>query len=337
VLWGLLGILAGVIVVDAIIRIVAVLCILPILERSPPFAVEPTSPAHAAERVAIQTADGLTLHASLHLPGDVAPVGLVIFCPELGGDHWSATWYCQGLLNAGFAVLGFDFRNQGQSDRLPGYAPLHWLTEYEVTDALAAIAYVRDRPELRDLPLGIFGISRGGSAALVAAAHCADIQCVACEGVFSISTLALHYTLRWASLYFPAWVMRFCPVWHIRGTLVLARWVSQFRRHCRYVVLEEWLPRLSGRPIFAILDGRDTYVLPEISESLYQFFPQGSSQRWLVRTAKHNMGREVDPEAYDRRLVEFFSQMVARPSQVAPGTKFLRDAAPRPYNDRVSS
>jgi pimeloyl-ACP methyl ester carboxylesterase len=337
VLWGVLGILAGVIVLDVLIRIVAVVSILPILERSPPFAVEPTSPAPAAERVAFKTSDGLTLHASLHLPGDVAPVGLVIFCPELGGDHWSATWYCRALLEAGLAVLGFDFRNQGQSDRLPGYTPLHWLTEYEVTDVLAAVEYVKRRPELRDLPMGLFGISRGGSAALVAAARCADIQCVACEGVFSISTLALHYTLRWASLYFPSWAMRFCPVWHIRSTLVLARWVSQLRRHCRYVVLEEWLPRLAGRPIFVILDGRDTYVLPEISEALFQYFPQGSSQRWLARTAKHNLAREVDAEEFDRRLVEFFSQMVARPRQAASGTKFLRDAPPRPFNDRVSS
>jgi pimeloyl-ACP methyl ester carboxylesterase len=131
--------------------------------------------------------------------------------------------------------------------------------------------------------------------------------------------------------------MRLYPIWHVRTTLALARCVSQLRRHCRYVVLEEWLPRLAGRPILVILDGRDTYVLPEISESLFQSFPQGSSQRWLARTAKHNMAREVDAEEFDRRLVEFFSQMVVRPRQAASGTKFLRDADPRPYNDRVSS
>jgi pimeloyl-ACP methyl ester carboxylesterase len=337
VLWGVLGILAGFVVLDLLIQVVAVFSILPILERSPPFAVEPTSPAPAAEAVEFQTSDGLTLHASLHLPGDGPPVGLVIFCPELGGDHWSATWYCRALLEAGFGVLAFDFRNQGQSDRLPGYAPLHWLTEYEVTDVLAAVAYLKQRADLRDLPMGLFGISRGGSAALVAAARCADIQCIACEGVFSISTMSLHYTLRWASLYHPTWIMRLYPIWHIRCTLALARWVSQFRRHCRYLVLEDWLPRLAGRPVLVIVDGRDTYVLPEISESLFQSFPQGSSQRWVVRTAKHNMAREVDSHEFDRRIVEFFSQMVALPRQAASGMKLRRDAAARPYNDRVSS
>jgi hypothetical protein len=89
--------------------------------------------------------------------------------------------------------------------------------------------------------------------------------------------------------------------------------------------------------VLVIVDGRDTYILPEISESLYQSFPQGSSQRWVVRSAKHNMAREVDAEAFDRRIVEFFSQMIAKPRQAAPGLKFHLDAAPRSYNDRVSS
>jgi uncharacterized protein len=349
VLLVVVGILAGIVIVDLVVRVVAVIAILPILERSPPFSVEPTSPAPAAERVTFQTPDGLTLHASLHLPVEGHPIGLVIFCPELGGDHWSATWYCRALPPAGFAVLAFDFRNQGQSDRLPGYTPIHWLTEYEVADALTAVEYVKRRPDLCELPIGLFGISRGGSAALVAAARSPEIQCVACEGVFSISTLSLHYALRWASLYFPSWAMRFCPVWHVRSSLFLARWVSQFRRHCRYVVLEEWLRRLAGRPILMIVDGRDTYVLPEISEALFQSFPQGSSQRWAARTAKHNMAREVDPDAFDRRLVEFFSQMAVSTRQTAPGTKSspgtksppatksLREGASRPYNDRVSS
>ena len=157
----------------------------------------------AADRVEFRTLDGLTLHASLHLPLEARPSVTVIFCPELGGDHWSATWYCRALMEAGFAVLAFDFRNQGQSEKMPGYIPIHWLTEYEVTDTLSAISYVKDASDLRELPIGIFGISRGGSAALVAAARSPEIQCVACEGVFSISTMSLHYTLRWASLYHP--------------------------------------------------------------------------------------------------------------------------------------
>jgi fermentation-respiration switch protein FrsA (DUF1100 family) len=110
----------------------------------------------------------------------------------------------------------------------------------------------------------------------------------------------------------------------------MARWVSERRRHCRYVVLEDWLGRLVGRSVLMIVGGRDTYVLPEISESLFERFPQATSRRWLVKTAKHNMAREVDPEEFDRRLVEFFSQMAPRP--VAAPTSVV----PKPWLERVA-
>jgi pimeloyl-ACP methyl ester carboxylesterase len=337
VLTVLFGILAGLIVLDVVIQTAGLIAILPLLERSPPFAVEPTAPAPAAERVSFRTPDGITLHASLHLPLAGQPTGTVIFCPELGGDHWSATWYCRALMEAGFAVLAFDFRNQGQSEKMPGYAPIHWLTEFEITDTLSAIQYVKERADLNELPIGLFGISRGGSAALVAAARSPEIQCVACEGVFSISTMSLHYTLRWASLYHPAWIMKLYPMWHVRSTLAMARWISQARRRCQYIVLEKWVRKLAGRPVLVVVDGRDTYVLPDITESLFQYFPQTTTQRWTVRGAKHNMAREVDTEEFDRRIVEFFSQMSATAQEATPGAKSRSVAIAASMNSRLSS
>jgi uncharacterized protein len=329
VLWVVLGIFAVWIVIDSVIRVIAVFAILPILERPPPFAVEPTAPSPTAEPVTFTSSDGITLRGSLHMPTNGVPRAIVIFCPELGGDHWSAGWYCRALQSAGFAVFGFDFRNQGESDRMPGYAPIHWLTNYEVLDTKAAIDYARQRPDLAGLPIGLFGVSRGGSAALVGAAQSPDVRCVACEGAFSFSTMTLHYALRWSSLYFPSWLLRLLPIWHVRTTLMMARRVSELRRHCRYVILEDWLGGLGNRPVLMIVGGRDTYVLPEISETLFERFPQATSRRWLVKTAKHNMAREVDPEEFDRRMVEFFLQMAPRP--VPAPTSVI----PKPWIERV--
>jgi uncharacterized protein len=202
---------------------------------------------------------------------------------------------------------------------------------------LAAIAYVKQRPDLRQVPLGLLGISRGGSAALVAAARTPDVQCVACEGVFSISTMSLYYTLRWASLYYPTWLMRLYPIWHVRCTLAMARWVSQARRHCRYIVLEKWLRKLAGRPVLVIVDGRDTYVLTDISESLFHSFPQGSTARWTVRNAKHNMAREVDAQEFDRRIVEFFSQMIDSGHSAAPASTSRPETPLGALHGRLSS
>ena len=330
-LWVVVGFLAVVVVIDLIIRVTAVLAILPILERSPPFAVDTIAPSPTAEPVTFASSDGVTLRGSLHLPTNGPPRALVIFCPEFGGDHWSAGWYCRALMGAGFAVFSFDFRNQGESDRLPGYQPIHWLTEYEVRDARAAVDYARQRPDLHQLPIGLFGMSRGGSAAVVVAAQSPEVRCVACEGVFSISTMSLHYTLRWSSLYFPKWFMRILPIWHVRTSLLLTRWVSEIRRHCRYVALEDWLGRLGNRSAMMIVDGRDTYVLPEISEALFEKFPQATSRRWLVKTAKHNLAREVDPEEFDRRVVDFFSQLAPRPAASVSEASVV----PKPWLERI--
>jgi pimeloyl-ACP methyl ester carboxylesterase len=323
VLWAVLAVVAGLVVLDLLIHAVAALVyILPSLERSPPVGVEPSPPCTAAELIELPSGDGLTLRGAVHRPSGISPIGLIIFCPELGGDHWSALRYCRGLLDAGFCVLAFDFRNQGRSDHRPRYSPIHWLTEFEVADALAAAAFASRHPDLRDLPTGMFGISRGGSAALTAGARLPRVRSVAAEGVFSISTMSLHYALRWASLYQPPWVLRLFPTWHFRLTLALTRWLSQRRRRCRYVLLEDWLPKLAGRPLLIIVDGRDTYVLPEISETLFCSFPEGA-QRWLVPTARHNMARDVEPHEFDLRVSRFFLQMVASPGPSPPGPSGL--------------
>ena len=99
-LWVVFGVLAVVVVIDLIIRVTGVLAILPILERSPPFAVETIAPSPTAEQVTFTSSDGVTLRGSLHLPTNGPPRALVIFCPELGGDHWSASWYCRALQSA---------------------------------------------------------------------------------------------------------------------------------------------------------------------------------------------------------------------------------------------
>jgi pimeloyl-ACP methyl ester carboxylesterase len=233
---------------------------------------------------------------------------VILFCPELDGNHWSAMSYCSALWNAGFDIFAFDFRNQGESDALPGYEPLHWLTDYEVADALAALDYVQHHPDLDARRIGLFGISRGGGAALAIAALRPNIRGIVCEGVFSTETLLAHYSLRWAALYVPTWVVDLIPMWHFRQTFALVRLVSERRRHCRYTRLERLLPRLRDRSVLIIAGKRDTYVHPDVSLEIRERIGSESAEFWLVPDAKHNGAREVHPEAYDQKVTEFFSQ-----------------------------
>ena len=324
--WELVGLLLVIAALDLAVRIASISIIVPIFERKPLFNVRQTAPDPAAEEVWFPTTHGLTLRGSLYRHEDRPARGLVIFCPEMSGSHWSAMSYCEGLYRAGFDIFAFDFRNQGDSDHLAGYDPLHWITEYEVADVLAALSFARERNGLRHLPVGLFGISRGGGAALIAGARSRDIRCIACEGAFATATMQEFYAERWAALFVPAWVMRLVPRWHLRQTIALARWVSQLRRGVRYVDFQRWLPLLRGRPVLMVADGADTYVNPEIPRRMARRIGGSQLRLWHVPGAKHNQARHLVPDEYDSMLAQFFSVL-------SPQLSAVREARPVDQSD----
>lgn len=320
--WGLPAIAASLLLAEVLLRLFSLKVVLPIFERRPPFNVRPVGPDLDAEFVHFAAADGLSLAGSLYRPvGE--PLGVIVFCPEFGGTHWSAPSYVGGLTEAGFAVFAFDFRNQGESDVERGYAPTHWLTEKDVADAAAAVDYISRSDEFGDLPLGVFGVSRGGNAALAVAARRPQVRAVAAEGAFPTDTMMLYYAYRWAELYVPAWFVRLLPEWHLAETLRFARRVSGLRRGVRYAVLERSLPRLRNRPVLLITGGKDSYVAPAIAEQMRRGIGPSCGAVWVVPGAKHNQARLVATDEYDRRLIAFFSRIAVPTEPVRTGPRLV--------------
>ena len=168
--WIILAIVALLAVIEWFVQRKTISIIRPIFETSPTFNVESFDADPTAESVRFRTSDGLELAGAIHRHKDLEPKGLVLFLHEFGSTHRSAMSYCEALWNAGFDIFAFDIRNHGDSESLANYKPLHWLTHYEVADALAAVDYIQSRDDLKNLPLGVFGISKGGGAALAIAA-----------------------------------------------------------------------------------------------------------------------------------------------------------------------
>lgn len=314
--WLLLIVLT-ILFVDLAIRVFYVRLILPQFETRPPFNVEPHPACPRTETVATTTDDGLVLRGRLYRSQELRPRGLILFCPELDGNHCSAPFYCAGLLDAGFDVLSFDFRNQGDSDAQPGYHPIHWPTTGELRDADAALRFISSREDLRDLPLGLMGISRGSLVALIAAAENPQVRAVCGEGTYTIDSLLEHFTLRWARVYVPEWLVSILPLWHYRITLRMVRWVSEWRRGVRYAIAERRLPQLRDRPVLLIAGARDNYVQPEVIRGIAAKI--GSRCHvWEVPDAKHNQARETLPDEYDRQVVEFFAALAPVTAEPAP-------------------
>jgi pimeloyl-ACP methyl ester carboxylesterase len=116
--------------------------------------------------------------------------------------------------------------------------------------------------------------------------------------------------LRWKSVYTNRIARRLVPDWHTRGTLALARRLSEWRRGCRYANFDRGLARLKNRPVFLIRGSRDSYAPKAITEDMASRIGP-AAQIWEVAGAKHNRARQVDEREYDRQLVAFFRGQAA--------------------------
>ncbi|MFM8475611.1 MAG: alpha/beta hydrolase [Planctomycetaceae bacterium] len=270
-------------------------------ERPPAFNVVPAQPLPAALPITFKAADGLLLHGCLMNSELPDPPGLVLFLPEHRGNHWTAYRYCQALIDQGYVILAFDFRNQGESESLEGYSPSHWMTEYEMQDVAAAMEFIGSHHLLSTLPIITFGVSRGGVAALLAACRYHRIRGVIADSAFGTITTLRFFADRFAGLYVPESLFRFFPEWHISGTLRRVMALSERRRNCHYVHLEDEVHHLESRSVLLISGSADSYISTEVARRLQQLAGSGT-QLWIARGARHNSARLLHTEEYDRRV-----------------------------------
>lgn len=282
-----------------------------IFEERPFFVTEEGVPFADAEAVSFGTEDGMTLQGSYWRCGGASRRGLIVFCHEFLSNRWSAAEYCAPLHEAGFDILTFDFRNHGDSDALDGYEPLQWVTDYEVADVRAALQYAENRGGPGDI--GLFGISRGGAAAICAAALDRQVRAVATDGAFPTSGTQVHYIYRWARIYSPVhWLFVHFPRWYVRAMAwMTCRQVGR-RRRCRFTSVERAMVRLRDRPLLMIHGQRDNYIVPEIVQEMLRF-TRSKAQLWIAPKAKHNQALATARDEYTKRLVDFFRRHLGRP------------------------
>ena len=276
-----------------------------IFENVPPFNIVAETANPDAEILQIPAADGTGLQGSL-INGQLAePKGLVLFLPELRGNHWLAQRYCEALIQNGYVVMSVDFRSQGESAVKPGYVPIHWITEYEMADVEAMLHFIESHPFLSSLPLLVYGVSRGGVAALVAACRYPRVRGVVADSAFGTMLMTRYFVDRFVSHVIPGWVYSLLPGWHVDLTLRQAMQLSENRRHCRYVHLEFERESLDSSRVLLISGGRDSYVTPAIAERLRSIIGE-NCRLWIAPGAKHNMSRSICREEYDRRILHHF-------------------------------
>jgi pimeloyl-ACP methyl ester carboxylesterase len=307
---------AGLVLLAAILFTLYILCnysgiVTRIFEEKPLFIIPKGEPIAGAEDVRFRTRDGLTLAGSYLKTPLSKRRGVVLFGPEFGSNRWSCHAYCGYLLEYGFDVFTFEFRNHGESEIEKTYEPLQWVTDRELTDIQAAIEHLKKRPDADSHGIGFLGVSRGGGAGLLAAAEDPWIRCVVTDGAFASVTTVVPYMKKWVAIYIDGlklqhWLPRFF-FWVI--AVIMLRRIGR-RRGCHYPSLERAIARIAPRPLFVIHGEKDTYIKPDIARKLFDFAREPKAF-WLVPSAKHNQALHVAAEDYQRRVLEFFVEHLA--------------------------
>ena len=291
-----------------------------IFQEKPLFIAPRGQPIPEAEDVRFRTPDGLTL-AGCYLRGVRPRRGVILFGLEFGSNRWSCLPYCEHLLEAGYDVFSFETRGQGDSECQPGYEPLQWVTDFEVSDAKAALAYLKGRPDADPHGVGFFGISKGAGAGLFAAVGDPHVRCCVTDGVFGVYTTLVPYMRHWFRIYNNRLLIQaLIPTWYygMVGLSGLRR--VQRVRGCRFPLLEKVLPRLAPRPLLMIHGGADTYIKPEMARALFAR-AQEPKELWVVEGAKHNQALVTHGEEYRRRVREFFDKHLAQEGNLSQRRK----------------
>jgi putative phosphoribosyl transferase len=126
------------------------------------------------ERDVSIASDHATLDGTLGVPSQ--PTGVILFAHGSGSSRFSARnrFVARVLRDAGLGTLLLDLltHNEEQVDEVTRH---HRFDIGMLADRLvAAVDWLEQAPETAGLPVGLFGASTGGGAALVAAAHRPD-------------------------------------------------------------------------------------------------------------------------------------------------------------------
>jgi dienelactone hydrolase len=211
------------------------------------------------------------------------------------------------MAEAGFVALTFDYRGFGQSEGPPG----RLIPMEQVEDARNAITFLGAQPDVDRGRIGIFGTSFGGGIAIVAAGLDPRARAV-------VSNMPVCNGRRWLRGMRPYWDwVRFLSQLEAdRVSCVLtgeSKWVDraviappdpaadrthsrqparpQLRLESGQAVLEfnpeEFVERISPRPLLMIVAAEDTRVPPEVSLPTFERAREPKTLRTLQGVEHH--------------------------------------------------
>jgi len=197
------------------------------------------------------------------------------------------------LVRHGYGVLLFDRRGEGDSEGDPN--AVGWAGDRDIK---AAIAFLRERPDVDADRIGGIGLSVGGELMLETAAETDALKAVVSEGA-GIRSVREASELPGAGKWFAL------PIWGgiSAGTAV-------FSNHAPPPNLNDMVERISPRPVFFIYSAHGQGG-EELSQDFYESAGEPKDV-WKVQEGGHVGGAEARPREYERRLTAFFDEALLK-------------------------
>jgi uncharacterized protein len=239
------------------------------------------------ENVKFETGDGLELEG-WYIPSKNGAA--VIAFPGRSGPRKPARF----LARHGYGVLLFDRRGEGDSEGDPN--ALGW---GGTKDLEAAVAFLRERPDVDPNRIGGIGLSVGGEMLLQFAAESDDLKAVVSEGagIRSVREASEQSGAeKWASL----------PTW---GAITAG--AAVFSNHSPPPNLKDLASRIEPEAVFFIYADRGQGG--EKLSADYHEVAGRPKQLWKTDSA-HTGGYDANPREYERRVVRFFRKSLYAPS-----------------------
>src|ERR671914_208381 len=194
----------------------------------------------------------------------------------------------------GYGVLIFDRRGEGESDGDPN--PYAW-DEGEL-DLLAAIDFLKERPDVEPGRIGGLGLSVGGETFLQAAAHSEDLEAVVSEGA-SVRSVGELLSVSGSQA---------GPV--AINTVITAA-TAVFSDSSPPTHLVDLVDEIAPRAMFLIYSPKDDPDEERFNTAFYQAAGRPKAI-WEVPEAGHVGAQDARPREYDERVTRFFDQTLGK-------------------------
>ncbi len=282
------------------------------------------------EEVEFPSRDGVMLSGwFVPPPAGATRHGAVILCHGMMANRTEELPWAAPLWAEGFALLMFDFRAVGKSG-----GELCTAGHFETQDLHGAVDYLEAREDTADLPIGVFGFSMGGAAAIMAAAEDTRLRAVATHGAYATLDRAIKQRCR----------HHFGPLAPIAEwvTHTLGEWLNWFPIPPSSVSPMEVVSRITPRPLLLLHGKRDRIIRASDARDLHAAASDPKELHILPRSSHKRIHRTLRDEAKER-VTAFFCETLhptkpnemeseaSEPQSEAPSAAPAR-AASRPVN-----